>query len=95
MWQEAEGDLLSAWRWYESKRAGLGDEFLLCVEAVFGAVSKQPSKHRVVFEQVRRASTRRFPFGVLYFFDATTVYVVAVYHGSRDPDAWKDRLRSP
>jgi toxin ParE1/3/4 len=36
---EAERDLLGAFHWYESRRPGLGLDFLLRVQAVFDRIS--------------------------------------------------------
>lgn len=30
---EAEADIADAYRWYEERRSGLGDDFVLCIEA--------------------------------------------------------------
>jgi hypothetical protein len=39
---EAEFDLAAAYRWYEDKDAGLGEEFLRTIEASLLGVQKNP-----------------------------------------------------
>ena len=39
---EAEADLANARDWYEGQRAGLGAEFLLCVEEVLERIGRMP-----------------------------------------------------
>jgi len=41
---EAEEDVRQAYAWYEEQRAGLGEDFLLCVEAGLATISvnRQP-----------------------------------------------------
>jgi hypothetical protein len=47
--------------------------------------------YRVVSHGVRRARLRRFPYSVMYLVEPTQVVVIAVFHGSRNPDVWKAR----
>ena len=58
---EAEADLTDAFDWYEERVQGLGAEFLLCVDAVFSAIVRNPQQYPRVHRAVRRALARRFP----------------------------------
>lgn len=89
---EAEADLTEAYRWYEGERAGLGREFLECVEQTFGQICDTPELYAIVYRRVRQTLVKRFPYVVCYIFDAECVNVVAVFHGRRDPDVWKSRV---
>jgi len=40
---------------------------------------------------VRRCLVNRFPFGVLYSVEPTSIFVIAVMHHRRRPDYWKNR----
>lgn len=85
---EAEADLAEAFRWYEERRPGLGERFLLSVEAALSTIRRNPRAFPVVHKQVRRALLRRFPYGVFYLSDAETVVIVAVFHAKRHPSRW-------
>ena len=89
---EVEQDLAEASAWYESRRAGLGEEFLRCVDACIAAILRRPEMPAVVHRQYRRALVRRFPYAVFYEYEARTVTVYAILHGSRDPERWRHRL---
>jgi len=89
---EVEQDLAEVSAWYESRRAGLGEEFLSCVDACISGIVRMPQMQAIVYKQYRRALIRRFPFAVFYEHDAGTVTVYAVLHGSRDPERWRRRL---
>jgi hypothetical protein len=39
---EAEADLAKAFQWYEQQVRGLGDQFLLCVDAVMASIERNP-----------------------------------------------------
>ncbi len=88
---EAEADLAEARVWYEARRPGLGDDFLLCVEEVFEAVRRTPTLHPKVFQELRLALVRRFPFAAVYRCDDDQMTVMAVYHTRRDPRGWRKR----
>jgi hypothetical protein len=61
---EAEFDLAAAYRWYEDKDAGLGEEFLRTVEASLLGIQKDPQTHQKIYKEIRRALTKRFPYGI-------------------------------
>lgn len=87
----AELDLEEGWDFYEGRRPGLGDEFLLCVEAALGQISREPLLHRKAWKDVRKAVVHRFPYLILYFLDSEVIHVIAVLHGKRRPREWKSR----
>ncbi len=39
---ESRFDILDAFTWYESRRAGLGKDFELCLEAGFNQIQRDP-----------------------------------------------------
>ena len=59
---EAEEDLTQAVLWYESKKEGLGAEFLLVVEACLQSISRNAKVNRPVYEKIRRSVLHRFPY---------------------------------
>jgi len=89
---EAEADLNEAYRWYKNQHFGLGGELIECVEAVFERICETPESHAVVYKMVRQALVKRFPYVVCYVFDQDHLDVMAVFHGHRDPAAWKSRV---
>ena len=66
---DAEEDLAEAKAWYERKRKGLAEEFLLCVEAALDQIRRVPAAATEVYPGVRRVVVRRFPYGVFYRAD--------------------------
>jgi plasmid stabilization system protein ParE len=82
---EARLELEEAYKWYEDKRAGLGKELLLVVDAAIEQIRRSPEIGTIVHRNVRRILTRRFPYGIFYIVEERRIYVVAVFHGSRNP----------
>jgi plasmid stabilization system protein ParE len=89
---ESETDLAEAYNWYEGRRIGLGEEFLGCVDACIEAILRTPEMYTPVHENYRRGLVRRFPYAVFYEYVEGTVTVYGVFHTSRDPDKWRQRL---
>jgi plasmid stabilization system protein ParE len=89
---EAENDLAEAYAWYEDRRAGLGEEFLGCVDACIQGIVRMPDIYAPIHENYRRALVRRFPYAVFYESDRDTVTVYCVFHNSQDPSKWRQRL---
>jgi plasmid stabilization system protein ParE len=89
---EAQQDLDEAYAWYEKQRAGLGEDFLTSVDACIQAICRTPEMGRVVHESYRRGLVRRFPYAVFYEYAENRVTVYCVFHTSRDPGKWRERL---
>jgi hypothetical protein len=58
---EAEQDIGEAYNWYEQRRAGLGEEFLGCIDACIQSICRSPETFSIVFQDYRRAMVRRSP----------------------------------
>ena len=87
----AELDATEAANWYNDKREGLGNEFLLVLDAKINAIRRNPSHFQVVYKNIQRALTERFPYGIFYVVEGETIYVLAIQHTSRNPKIWKKR----
>jgi len=81
-----------AYRWYEQQSAGLGDDFLAALEEVSDRLRQTPEVHQTIYQDVRRALPRRFPYGVYYRIHDDRVEVIAVQHTRRDPSSWQSRV---
>jgi len=88
---EAELELADAATWYEEQGQGLGHQFLDEVLAVFSTITETPLMYPIIHRNTRRALIHRFPFGVYYRVEASTIVIVSVMHGSRNPRRWKGR----
>jgi plasmid stabilization system protein ParE len=89
---EAEDDLAEAKSWYDNQRPGLGDDFLLCVEQSFDVIQRMPTLYGKVFQDLRLALVRRFPYAVIYRVDDDQITIVAIYHTHRNPRGWQRRV---
>jgi plasmid stabilization system protein ParE len=87
----AERDLAAIHAWYETQRQGLGSRFLGAFESLLARLAESPMQFPELMEGMRRALLRRFPYGVYFTLDQSTIVVRAVLHLHRDPDAWRSR----
>jgi plasmid stabilization system protein ParE len=46
----------------------------------------------VIHDGYRRAPIRRFPYAVFYEHSEATATIYALFHASRDPDKWRQRV---
>ena len=89
---ETEQDLSEAYAWYEGRRIGFGEEFLTRIDACIEAIRRTPEMHALIYENYHRWLVRRFPYAVFYEYAEGRVTVYGVFHTSRDPDKWRQRL---
>jgi len=88
---DAETDVADAAAWYETQRSGLGAEFLDEILNTCNSISENPQIYPLVRRKTRRAVIHKFPFGIYYRIENRLVTIIAVMHGSRDPNKWKNR----
>jgi plasmid stabilization system protein ParE len=88
---EAQAEFDEAFNWYEKQRPGLGVDFAAHVQDVLDRISASPELYAQVFQDVRRAVMRRFPYSVFYKIEPQRVVVLAIFHSSRDPKTWQAR----
>ena len=87
----ARADLEDALKWYEARAPETAPQFREAVRAVVARIAENPRQFPSSTHQTRRALLRRFPYIVIFRAARDTAYVVAVFHTSRDPMAWRQR----
>lgn len=88
---DAETDVADASAWYETQRIGLGGEFLDEILKTCDSIAENPQMYPLVHRETRRVVIHKFPFGIYYRIENGMVAIIAVMHGSRDPNKWKNR----
>lgn len=90
--QAAEDDMFIAYRWYEDRRTGLGEQFLEALEVLFGHILENPLLYVESIPGVRRSVIRTFPYLIFYAFERNTVHILAVIHAAQGPEYIAERL---
>jgi plasmid stabilization system protein ParE len=88
----ADADIEAAFEWYESEQSELGFEFLDEVRATYNRILDGPFKYQELRSGIRRALTRRFPYGVYFSVEDDHLVVIAVLDTARDPAEWQFRV---
>ena len=87
----AAADVEDAYRWYEGRHQGLGDQFLAAVQQALDSILRHPEGAPLIHRDTRRSLLRRFPYGIHYRVIAGEVVVVACFHAKRDPRMSRSR----
>lgn len=56
-------------------------------------IGRSPLASATVRGDARRKVVRRFPYALIYLAEPEHVEVIAVFHTSRDPAIWQERVR--
>jgi plasmid stabilization system protein ParE len=91
---EAELELDEAALRYEAEVTGLGVRFGDEVERVVSLLLEHPEIGARIDENLRHFVLRKFPFSVVYaVVRDDLLYVIAIAHGSREPEYWRLRVQ--
>ena len=90
---DAEDEVARGAAWYESKRHGLGVEFVATIDEAINRIADSPDAYPRWRDDrsYRKCVVRRFPHLVFYDVEAGEVVVVAVAHAKRKPGYWLGR----
>jgi len=89
----AENDINISKNWYDLQKENLGSDFILEVDNTLQNIVENPRQFPRVKGKIRRAVLSRFPFGIYYFIKNDIINVFAVFHFSRNPSIWKQRMK--
>ena len=91
---DAEDDLVAGAKFYERRRAGLGEYFLNSLYSDIDSLILFAGIHPLIFG-FHRALSKRFAFAIFYRFerDKELIRVYRVLHLRRDPLWIRERLR--
>lgn len=80
----AQTDLRDARDWYDRRREGLGNEFLLSVADALLALEEAPQRYPIYYRDFRRVMMDRFPFKIFFRIVGQSVIVHRILHGARE-----------
>ena len=89
---EAEGELLDGFKFYELQQDGLGDYFLESLFSDIDSLKIYAGIHQIVFGYYRLLS-KRFPFAVYYTIENNMVFIHAVLDCRRNPAWIRNKLK--
>lgn len=91
---EAQTDIRRAARWYEGRESGLGGRFVDQIRNTLQQIAAHPLRFPIVSNEIRRALLQGFPYSIYFVNEPDGIFVIAVLHQHRRPEAWQARGRS-
>lgn len=87
-------DLTQAVDWYNEKQGGLGDRFFNNIKKQTAKLSTSANHFAIKYDDIRCMYIEKFPYLVHYRVNeqTKTVKVEALFHASRDPKIWDERM---
>ena len=87
-------DLSQAITWYERKEPGLGLRLREAVRECVRQVHERPLSFGEIGRAIRKATPKKFPYGVFFQVEDGQILVFALLHDSRSPSVWRRRGRA-
>lgn len=88
----ASADIREQARYYETIEPGLGAAFLDEVDSAVNTIVSMPKAFPLRRKNLRMFVLQRFPFSLLYRFEADLLEVLVVRHHARHENYGEDRL---
>jgi len=89
--QAARADLVEAVHWYDTHAPQVVPQFRGALRTALSRIAENPKQFPPSFKNTRRALLRRFPYIIVFRETQDAIYVVAVFHTSRNPLIWQGR----
>ncbi len=89
---EAESDFDNSYIYYSVESENVADNFYKIINKGFQDIINNPEGFQKVFKNVRRYVIKRFPFVIYYRVMESTIQIIAIFHTSRNPEIWKQRM---
>ncbi|HEY9508870.1 MAG TPA: type II toxin-antitoxin system RelE/ParE family toxin [Verrucomicrobiae bacterium] len=88
----AEIELTDAIEFYDKRQPGVGRLFLDAVREAGERICQHPEWWPLFEAPIRSCRVFPFPYRLLYRELPDRIQIVAVFHLSRNPESWRDRL---
>jgi plasmid stabilization system protein ParE len=74
-------------KWYVERSTLASEKFVEAVNNLLDNISRNPQRYRNLFKNYHEASTRKYPYSIVYIIDEAhrKIVIVAVYHHKRNP----------
>lgn len=90
--ETAEEELWEAVDYYDEKRNRLGKEFARELQTVMKNVREHPARFPKVKGNIQKAVLSRFPYNIIFEVRGDLVFVLSIFHTSRNPKIWQERV---
>jgi hypothetical protein len=84
----AANEMTQAFEWYESRKSGLGAEFLRSVAVARDLLTSDPLRFPETRPPFHWIKLRKFPYGLHYRIVGHKVSILACLHFRQSPERW-------
>ena len=91
--EEARLDVIEITQWYDFKRTGLGDSFLIELDLVLDRIKHNPNEFQIKRKDIRHGILKRFPYLIIYRVEEKQIFIHSVIHSHRHPAKRYARLK--
>lgn len=89
---EAEFDFDKSYEFYYDGSSKVAETFLDRINLCFENIKQNPNSFPIIHKDLRKYVVKKFPFVIYYRIIDTVIQVIAVFHTSRNPEIWNDRI---
>lgn len=89
---EAEIDLDNSYEYYYNESPKVADTFFQRINMSLENIKKAPLSFPLVHKNLRKYIVKTFPFVIYYQIDGFEIKVEAIFHTSRNPEIWNERV---
>ena len=89
----SEEDLDESIKYFNSQKDGLAYKFVNEVVNTFNRILENHTQFPKLFKDLRKAKTSTFSFNIFFVCDDEYVYVLGIFHTSRNPKIMNSRFK--
>ena len=87
----ALSEMKAALDWYLERSDQAAVNFAAELDRAVDLIIRSPGRWPIGEHHTRKFVLTRFPFAIVYREKQTAIHIIAVAHGHRNPEYWKDR----
>ncbi len=92
LFDEAEVDFDRSYKFYYEDSPKVADTFFKRINLGFENIKQTPKSFPIAHKDVRKYVVKKFPFVIYYRIVDTVAQVIAIFHTSRNPEIWIERI---
>jgi toxin ParE1/3/4 len=90
--EEAENDFDNSYKYYFDDSPNVADTFFKRINTSLETIQKSPLSFQEVHKSLRKFTVKQFPFVIYYQVVDHTIRIIAIFHSSRNPKIWTERI---
>lgn len=89
---EAEIDFDKSYEYYFKDNSKIADRFFKKINLSFEEIKQNPHAFSIAHKDIRKYIVKKFPFVIYYQVVSSAIRVIAIFHTSRNPEIWNERI---